>query len=37
MRLGLPKLGEIGDGAARPRPTLDAATQQRLRELGYLK
>ncbi len=35
VRLGLPKLNEARAGAA--APALDEATQQRLRELGYLK
>ena len=36
VRLALPELSEIGTRGA-PAPELDAATQQRLRELGYLK
>jgi arylsulfatase A-like enzyme len=36
-RLGLPKLSELGVRMAAPAPALDEATQQRLRELGYLK
>jgi arylsulfatase A-like enzyme len=36
VRLGLPRLAEINRAGA-PAPQLDAATQQRLRELGYLK
>ncbi len=36
VRLGLPRLAEINRAGA-PAPQLDASTQQRLRELGYLK
>ena len=37
VRLALPKLGEIGGRTSAPTHELDEATQQRLRELGYLK
>src|SRR5262245_26882840 len=36
-RLGLPKLDQIGTGAGARGPELDPATQQRLRDLGYLR
>jgi arylsulfatase A-like enzyme len=34
-QLHLPKLGDVGSGSS--APDLDPATQQRLRELGYVK
>jgi arylsulfatase A-like enzyme len=37
VQLGLPKLSEIGGRTSAPAPQLDPATQQRLRDLGYLK
>jgi arylsulfatase A-like enzyme len=37
VQLGLPKLSEIGGRTSAPAPNLDAATQQHLRELGYLQ
>jgi arylsulfatase A-like enzyme len=37
VRLGLPKLSEISRLTSAPAPELDAETQQRLRDLGYLQ